>query len=311
MTIFRRVALLGALLGPSSLTKLLNANFTVTVLIRSVSSVSSLPPGADLKQVDYSSTESLKTALAGHDIVISTLSPSAIPLQKPAIDAAIAVGVKRFIPAEYGAMSSDPVGTKLPFHKDAMETPEYLQQTAAAGLVEYTVFEVGVFTELLFTTTLVVDLDHREVRLYGGGIHPFSTSRLETVATAVVASLHKPDDTRNWVIRVHDAVLTQRELLDMAKGWTPALEWKEAYVDAQAEVEKSLKQLEKEFTPALVPGVFAAAFMSGRYGAEYKEVDNELLGLGFMGKSEIDELERNSRIKVLVASFEKTNSKER
>ncbi|KAL4740266.1 hypothetical protein BDV11DRAFT_204457 [Aspergillus similis] len=290
MTMFRRVALLGkGSLGTVILDELLNANFTVTVLTRSVSPETSLPPGAALKQVDYTSIESLKTALAGHDIVISTLSPSAMSLQKPVIDAAIAVGVKRFIPAEYGAMTSDPVGRKLPFHRDAVEIHEYLEETAAAGLIEYTVFGVGVFMELLFTTALVVDLDHREVRLFDGGIHPFSTSRLETVAKAVVASLHKPEETRNRVIRVHDAVLTQRELLDMAKGRTPALEWKEAYVDAQAEIDGILKQLEKEFNPALVPRLFAAALMSGRYGGEYKEVDNELLGLGFMIEREIDE----------------------
>ncbi|CBF84544.1 hypothetical protein AN8970.2 [Aspergillus nidulans FGSC A4] len=290
MTIFRRVALIGrGSLGTVLLDELLNSNFTVTVLTRSASSASSLPPGADIKQVDYSSAESLKTALAGHDIVISTLSPSAIPLQKQVIDAAIAVGVKRFIPAEYGAMTSDPVGRKLPFHKDAIEIHEFLRETVASGLIEYTVFGVGVLTELLFTTTLVVDLEHREVKLFDGGIHSFSTSRLETVARAVVASLHKPDETRNRVIRVHDAVLTQRQVLDMAKGWTPTLEWREVYVDAQAEVDRGLKQLEKEFSPALVPGVFAAALMSGRYGAEYKEVDNELLGLGFMDKREIND----------------------
>ncbi|KAL4813503.1 hypothetical protein BDW67DRAFT_106098 [Aspergillus spinulosporus] len=290
MTIFQKVALLGkGSLGTVLLDELLNANFTVTVITRSVSSASSLPPGVALKHVDYTSIESLKTALAGHDIIISTLSPSVISLQKLVIDAAIAVGVKRFIPAEYGAMSSDPVGRKLPFHRDAIEVREYLKEAAATSLIEYTVFGVGVFMELLFTTTLVVDLDHREVKLFDGGIHPFSTSRLKTVARAVVASLHQPDESRNRVIRVHDAVLTQRELLDMAKGWMPTSEWKEVYVDAQAEVDRGLKQLEKEFTPSLVPGSFAAALMSGKYGAEYKEVDNELLGLKFMNKREIDE----------------------
>ncbi|KAL4750599.1 hypothetical protein BDW72DRAFT_175510 [Aspergillus terricola var. indicus] len=290
MTICQRVALLGkGSLGTVLLDELLNNNFTVTVLTRSVSSATFIPPGAALKEVDYTSIESLKSALAGHDIVISTLTSSVISLQKPVIDAAIAVGVKRFIPAEYGAMASDPVGRKLPFHRDAVEIHEYLREAAAAGLIDYTVFGVGVFMELLFTTALVADLDHGEVRLFDGGIHPFSTSRLETVARAVVASLHRPDETRNRVIRVHDGVLTQRELLDMAKGWKPALEWKEEYVDAQAEVDRNLKQLEKEFDPALVPGLFTAALMSGRYGAEYKEVDNELLGLGFMVKREINE----------------------
>ncbi|KAL5046557.1 hypothetical protein BDW71DRAFT_207350 [Aspergillus fruticulosus] len=269
MTVFQRVALLGkGSLGTVLLDQLLKANFTVTVLTRSASSATSLPPRVALEQVDYTSIESLKTALTGHDIVISTLSPTAIPLQKPIIDAAIAVGVKRFIPAEFGAMTSDP---------------------AEAGLTEYTVFGVGAFMEMLFTTPLVVDIEHREVRLFDGGSHPFSTSRLETVARAVVASLYNPDETRNRVVRVHDAVLTQRKLLGIAKMWTSGFEWKNVDVDAQAEVDGLLVQLEKGFNPALAPGLFAAALMSGRYGGEYKKVDNELLGLGFMSEKEIEQ----------------------
>ncbi|KAL4986699.1 hypothetical protein BDW68DRAFT_197853 [Aspergillus falconensis] len=290
MTVFQRVALLGkGSLGTVLLDQLLKANFTVTVLTRSASSATSLPPRVALEQVDYTSIESLKTALTGHDIVISTLSLTAIPLQKPVIDAAIAVGVKRFIPAEFGAMTSDPVGRELPFHKHAVEIHEYLKEKADAGLTEYTVFGIGVFMEMLFTTPLVVDIGHREVRLFDGGSHPFSTSRLETVARAVVASLYNPDETRNRVVRVHDAVLTQRKLLDIAKMWTSGFEWKNVDVDAQAEVDGLLVQLEKGFNPALAPGLFAAALMSGRYGGEYKKVDNELLGLGFMSEKEIEQ----------------------
>ncbi|KAL4997416.1 hypothetical protein BDV10DRAFT_201877 [Aspergillus recurvatus] len=296
MTIFQRVALLGkGSLGTVLLDQLLKASFTVTVLTRSASSATSLPPGVALEQVDYASIESLKTAFTGHDIVISTLSPSAIPLQKPVVDAAIAVGVKRFIPAEFGAMTSDPVGRELPFHKHAVEIHEYLKEKADAGLIEYTVFGVGVFMEMLFTTPLAVDIEHREARLFDGGSHPFSTSRLETVARAVVASLYKPDETRNRVVRVHDAVLTQGKLLDMAKMWTSGLQWKNVDVDAQGEIDGLLMQLENGFDPLLVSGLFAAALMSGKYGGEYKEVDNELLGLGFMSEKEIEDFGKELR----------------
>jgi hypothetical protein len=34
--------------------------------------------------------------------------------------------------------------------------------------------------------------------------------------------------------------------------------------------------------------VIRAAVLGGKYGAEYKDVDNEFLGLGFLGDSELE-----------------------
>lgn len=52
--------------------------------------------------VDYTSPTSLQSALRGIDVVISTLGGAALPLQPAVGDAAKAVGVKLFVPSEFG-----------------------------------------------------------------------------------------------------------------------------------------------------------------------------------------------------------------
>ncbi|KAL4950168.1 hypothetical protein BDW69DRAFT_202332 [Aspergillus filifer] len=290
MSPFKKVALLGkGSLGTLVLDELLKSNFQVTILTRSANSSHGFPPGATIKEVDYASVESLKTALTGHDVVISTLSSGAIPLQKPIIDASIAVGVKRFIPAEFGAITSDPVGRELPFHADAVEIHRYIAKAAERGEIEYTVFAVGVFMHMLFTIPVAVDFAGRNVALYDNGEKRLSASRLSTVAKAVVASLEKPEESRNRLLRVHDTVLTQRKIYEFAKKWTPGENWTETNLDAEEQVQNALVQLEEGSDPTLILGMFAAALLSGNYGAEYTSVDNELLGLGMMSDEEVEE----------------------
>ena len=52
--------------------------------------------------VDYSDKESIKSALAGTDVVISTIASVALGLQAGIAEAAKEVGVKLFIPSEFG-----------------------------------------------------------------------------------------------------------------------------------------------------------------------------------------------------------------
>lgn len=55
-----------------------------------------------MKKVDYDSVESLKAALQGQDAVVSAAATPAVGKQYPLVDAAVATGVKRFIPSEFG-----------------------------------------------------------------------------------------------------------------------------------------------------------------------------------------------------------------
>lgn len=86
----------------SAVVKELSADgFDVTVLTRGQPS-SDLPSGVTAKQIDYGSVEALKEVLEGADAVICTLASFAGSIQPTIIDAACAVGVKRFIPSEFG-----------------------------------------------------------------------------------------------------------------------------------------------------------------------------------------------------------------
>lgn len=67
-----------------------------------------------MKAVDYDSLESLKTALAGQDAVVSTIASPAVGSQQQNVaDAAYASGVKRFIPSEFGINTRKLQGLKI------------------------------------------------------------------------------------------------------------------------------------------------------------------------------------------------------
>ena len=54
-------------------------------------------------RANYDSAKSLKAAFQGQDAVISLVGGTALGDQNKLIDAAIAAGVKRFLPSEYGS----------------------------------------------------------------------------------------------------------------------------------------------------------------------------------------------------------------
>lgn len=84
---------------------LISANFTVSLLTRD-SSTSTSSPGVKVFQTDYSDS-SLAEAFKGQDAVVSTISVLGKMIQTKLIDAAVANGVKRFIPSDYAYKSYD------------------------------------------------------------------------------------------------------------------------------------------------------------------------------------------------------------
>lgn len=93
--------------------------------------------------VDYSSKESIKSALAGIDVVISTITMSALDVQTGIAEAAKEVGVKLFVPSEFGGVSEGSTqglkGTKAGVHS----------QLKALGL-PYALFYTGPFADFIW-----------------------------------------------------------------------------------------------------------------------------------------------------------------
>lgn len=79
----------------------------------STNSTPKFPEDLHVKIVDYGSFDSLKAALTGQDAVVSVIATQAIAAQRTAVDAAVAAGVKRFIPSEFGINTRKVQGTTI------------------------------------------------------------------------------------------------------------------------------------------------------------------------------------------------------
>lgn len=77
----------------------------------------------------------------GQDAVVSSIPRTSVTVQIMIIDAAIAAGVKRFLPSEYGGDSSLPgIEKKLSFTAGKQQIGEYLMSKETEGLTWTRVF---------------------------------------------------------------------------------------------------------------------------------------------------------------------------
>ncbi|RLL93862.1 hypothetical protein CFD26_100337 [Aspergillus turcosus] len=153
---------------------------------------------------------------------------------------------------------------RLPVHGRPVEVQSYLQEKARLGELEYTIIAVGLFLDYVVPSPIVVDLVNRTAVLYNGGEHPFSTTSVASIGKAIGFGIGE---------KVHSA----------CRGL------EKTNVDAEAELAKFGRQTsEKGMELPLVLGLLKAAVFGGKYPSAYKNVDNELLGLGLMGEDELE-----------------------
>ncbi|KAK1982814.1 hypothetical protein LZ30DRAFT_589720 [Colletotrichum cereale] len=284
MSTFKNVALLGkGYLGSAILAELLDADFNVTVLGRSDSAKEELPTGVSFKVVDYASIDSLTPALQGQDVAVSTVSKGGLLTQSTVIDACIKAGVKRYIPSDWGTSTTDPKAQSelAAILGPVFDTQKYVIERASAGEIEYTIFSVGGFSDFFAHLPIVFDFANKSAQLYDDGNHRFSSTSTASIGKAVVGALKNPEATKNRNLKIHELVLSQAQLLALAKKYSPpGTEWKETKLDGKAEFDKALEAaLEDPSNEDRILGVIKAAFFSGRYANVYEEVDNELVGI--------------------------------
>ncbi|KAJ4292520.1 hypothetical protein N0V90_009183 [Kalmusia sp. IMI 367209] len=216
------IALAGATgnLGRPILAALLTADYEVAVLSRIRSSASSTlhpHPNLTIKEVDFTSVTSLASALNGVGVVISCLATSAIGSQSPLIDAAVAAGVSRFVPAEFGMDSLNELCVRLPVCMPKAETQRYLAAKVRENPgFSWTAIANGLFLDWCLKEGIILDLKEHSATLYNGGDVPFSTTVLNDVAKAVIGVIEYQEETANRVVYVHTAVVTQNQLLQYA-----------------------------------------------------------------------------------------------
>ncbi|KAK6497308.1 hypothetical protein TWF506_004781 [Arthrobotrys conoides] len=101
------------------------------------------------RTVDYSNKDDLTKALEGTHTLLSFIQILSDPdqaSQKNLIDAAIAAGIKRFAPSEYGSKGT----VNMPWWYGKEKVREYLEEVnSKEQVLEYTLFQPGLFLDYL------------------------------------------------------------------------------------------------------------------------------------------------------------------
>lgn len=222
--------------------------------------------------------------------------------QLPLIEASIAAGVKRFIPSEFCADCGNPNTAMLPAYASKIAVHEILQRRARENpQFTYSLIRNGAFLDWSLSQGFFLALKPEPesesgtitTPLFDGGDRPFSTTTLATIAQAVVGVLRRPEETKNRVVFVHDLVTTQRKILDLARGIAPDRKWNP--VDASTKDMEAVareKYAKGQFDLKSSMGFFCRSVFGEGYGAEFEEIDNELLGIPLKTEKDLEELLR-------------------
>jgi uncharacterized protein YbjT (DUF2867 family) len=287
----KNVALAGATgnLGVPILKALLAANYNITVLTRSASK-HSFPEGVAVKEVDYSSLQSLTEALKGHDAFINSTNASAPADAMRVIDAAVAAGILRYIPPDFGM---DPECHGLyPIFKTKEIAYKYIKEQAAAHpSFTYTIVSNGPFFDWgLASGFMGIDLKNKRAGLFDGGENVHTWTNVDDIGKAVANVLAHPEETANRTAYISTVTKSQKQVAQLAQEALPG-DWDVSRAPTTEQYKEALLSLQKGIVNY---GVIAPLI---QYGTQQKDLahplekdDNELLGIRQMTDDEIKQM---------------------
>jgi uncharacterized protein YbjT (DUF2867 family) len=165
---------------------------------------------------DLNNKQSLINAFKGYDVVLSTLAAENIEKQIDVIDAAVEAGVKRFYPSEFATETFSSYYKSLSALQGKVKVREHLEQVVKKHPnFTYTLFNNGLFAELVYTPLVDFDVRNHTVTVIGDINTKFSTTTIKDIAEFFVASLLDPSVGRNGSISVQGDQITWRESIDI------------------------------------------------------------------------------------------------
>ncbi|KAJ5226301.1 hypothetical protein N7468_007526 [Penicillium chermesinum] len=254
--------------------------FNITILTRNTSDTQ-LPDSVTVIRVDYSSVADLTAALTGRDAIVSALTSHDMNAQASLLDAAVAAGVKRFIPSEFSGNWENPKAITLPVYKTLHDFHKLIQQKARENpTMTYTAVRNGPFFDWALAHGFFLNLKGDTSRIFDGGNQPFTGTTLASVGQAVVGILTHPEETKNRAVFIKDVETSQNRLLDIAKKIAPGREWNTEDVNTADVAAYSREQFASgNIDQHAALGFFARAIFGEGYGGALDGRDNELLGV--------------------------------
>jgi hypothetical protein len=259
-------------------TFLKESSFNVTVLSRSDSSAT-FPSGVKVIRANYDSPNALKDAFTGQDVVVSLVGGSVLGDQEKFINAAIAAGVKRFVPSEFG---SDTNGVRnrevVPIFDAKFGTVNYLK--GKEGEISWTAIITGPFFDWAMKVGFNgFNLADKSVTIFDGGNTKFSATNLHTIGVALIKALEKPEESKNQYIYLSGFNTTQNEILGLAEKITGA-KWTVKHVVSKEHLANGRAKVEKGDYTGILDLLQVATFGEEQIGLfDPAKLWNEKLGL--------------------------------
>lgn len=192
----------------------LNASsYKVSVLARK-ESTSIFPEGIPVFKADYTNQSEVQLAMEGQDVVICMVGANAAGDQNVFIDAAIAAGVQRFFPSEFGPYPRDAkfaavLHVILPYKA---ATVDYLRTKESQ--ISWTSLVTGAFFDWALKVGFFgFDFTTKTVGLVDNGTAVITACTLSYIAKAVIAALDHAEETKNQYVFIGEYHVSQKDIL--------------------------------------------------------------------------------------------------
>ncbi|KAH6952531.1 hypothetical protein BKA56DRAFT_564310 [Ilyonectria sp. MPI-CAGE-AT-0026] len=274
--------------------------FRVTLLARN--ELNDLPTGVTIKVVDFESGSALAEALKGQDALIDATSVPDPSVSIRMMDAAVAAGVHRMIPAEF---SSDPMNSKsraLPPFQGKTKAFEHIQKLARDNKITWTAISNHAFLDWGLRMSFVgIDLGNKKIDYLNDGNMVVPWTTLTSVGIAVANALSKSEETKNRVCSICNIQKSQRELAGLAKQALGEEGWQTQERDTCCQsiqsilerdmndaFDKAMSQLQAgQVNWQVIGDIILYSISTPGYIQKLEKTDNELLGVQAMSDEEV------------------------
>lgn len=180
--------------------------------------------------------------MKGQDIVICMVAIFATGGQQVLVDAAIAAGVRLFLPSEFGPPSRDERFAALhPALPPKVATVEYLRSNES--YISWSAIVTGAFFDWGMRLGLFgFDIQKRTATLVDGGSAVFSASTLPAIAQAILETLNHRDETKNQYVYTSSFHTSQNEILEVLEK-LDVEKWEVSNVSSEELITKGNRRL--------------------------------------------------------------------
>ena len=156
---------------------------------------------------------------------------------------------------------------------------DYLREKANAGELTWTVLATGAFMQLLLAIPMLLDFPNHKAALFDGGDNRISSTSLPNVGKAIAGILKNFEATKNKVMKISEVIVTQNQLLSIAREVRPDFKWEISHIKANDVLQEGLDGVRAGDFTQLLKIIKGTAGAGDIYGAAYDDTDNELLGV--------------------------------